>query len=74
MKDSKGADKCEEEKAQANAVKERIEEHEKMLVEIENERNKKLNTIGNIVYHDVPISKDEENNGIHATWGEIPAL
>jgi len=74
MKDSKGADKCEEEKAQANAVKERIEEHEKMLVEIENERNKKLNTIGNIVYHDVPISKDEANNGIHATWGEVPAL
>jgi seryl-tRNA synthetase len=74
MKDSKGADKCEEEKAQANAVKERIEEHEKMLDEIEKERNKKLNTIGNIVYHDVPISKDEENNGIHATWGEIPAL
>jgi hypothetical protein len=25
MKESKGADKCEEEKAQANAVKERIE-------------------------------------------------
>lgn len=29
MKESKGADKCEEEKAQANAVKERIEITEK---------------------------------------------
>ena len=29
MKESKGADKCEEEKAQANAVKERIEATEK---------------------------------------------
>ena len=33
MKESKGADKCEEEKAQANAVKERIEEAEKALQE-----------------------------------------
>jgi len=27
-------------------------------------RNKKLNLIGNIVYHDVPISQDEANNAI----------
>ena len=33
MKESKGADKCEEEKAQANAVKERIEEAEKALLD-----------------------------------------
>lgn len=64
MKDSKGADKCEEEKAQANAVKERIEEHEKMLEEVEVERTKRLNSIGNLVYEDVPISKDEEHNKV----------
>jgi len=37
-------------------------------------RDKKLNTIGNIVYHDVPVSQDEANNGIYSTWGEIPEL
>lgn len=31
---------------------------------------KKLNLIGNIVYHDVPVSKDENNNGIYSTWGQ----
>ena len=74
MKESKGADKCEEEKAQANAVKERIEESEKALLELENDRNKKLNSIGNIVYSDVPISKDEEENRVESTWGTIPEL
>lgn len=74
MKESKGADKCEEEKAQANAVKEKIELTEKQLEEVENERTKKLNTIGNIVYSDVPISKDEANNAIVAKWGEVPDL
>lgn len=74
MKESKGADKCEEEKAQANAVKERIEASEKLLDEIDGERTKKLNTIGNLVAADVPVSKDEANNAVVAKWGEIPAL
>jgi seryl-tRNA synthetase len=75
MKDSKGEDKCEEEKAQANAVKEKIEETEKRMVEVDGERTKRLNTIGNIVDGSVPISKDEEkDNGIAVTWGEIPDL
>ena len=74
MKESKGQDKCEEEKAQANAVKERIEETENMLKEVETERNKKLNSIGNIVFSDVPISKDEANNAVVSTYGTIPEL
>jgi len=74
MKDSKGADKCEEEKAQANAVKEKIELAEKQLEEVEAERTKKLNTIGNLVHTDVPISKDEANNLVVNKWGEIPEL
>jgi seryl-tRNA synthetase len=74
MKDSKGADKCEEEKANANAVKEKIEAAEKQLEEVETERTKKLNTIGNLVWSDVPISKDEANNAVVAKWGEIPDL
>lgn len=35
-------------------------------------RNQKLNLIGNLVYSDVPISKDEELNKVVSTWGEIP--
>ena len=64
MKDSKGQDKCEEEKSQANAVKERIEQAEKQLEEVETERTKELNKIGNIVHTDVPVSKDEEHNAV----------
>ena len=74
MKESKGADPCEEEKAQANEVKQRIEQTEKALNEAEAERTKKLNSIGNIVHHDVPISKDEANNAVVSTWGEVPLL
>ena len=74
MKESKGQDKCEEEKAQANAVKEKIELAEKQLEEIEGERTKKLNSIGNLVFEDVPISKDEANNKVVASWGEPSGL
>lgn len=74
MKASKGADKCDEERAQANAVKEQIDEQEKLLDVIDAERTKKLNTIGNIVYDDVPISKDEANNAVVEKWGDIPEL
>lgn len=69
MKESKGADPCEEEKKQSLEVKGRIEQTEAMLIEVETERTKKLNTIGNLVYHDVPISKDEAESGIYSTWG-----
>lgn len=75
MKESKGTDKCEEEKAQANAVKEKIDEAETQLIEVEKVRTKKLGTIGNIVADDVPVSKDEEkDNGILSTWGTIPEM
>lgn len=59
IKESKGAEKCEEEKAQSNQMKEKIEQVEKQLSECDTLRSAKLNTIGNLVYHDVPISKDE---------------
>lgn len=55
-------------------MKAKIEEAEKELEITENLRNSKLNSIGNIVYHDVPVSKDEAENGIHSTWGDIPEL
>lgn len=36
--------------------------------------NKKLNSIGNIVAPDVPVSKDEKDNAVVSTWGEVPEL
>lgn len=67
-------DCLQEEKQQANQIKEKIEKAEKDLEETEKQRNTKLNGIGNIVYSDVPISKDEANNAVVSTWGEIPSL
>jgi seryl-tRNA synthetase len=35
---------------------------------------KKINSIGNIIAPDVPVSNDEKDNAIVSTWGEIPSL
>lgn len=43
-------------------MKAKIEEAEKEKDELTHLRDKKLNLIGNIVHHDVPIEKDEELN------------
>lgn len=63
-----------EEKKQSNEMKEKIEATEKEKDELTHLRNQKLNLIGNIVYQDVPISKDENDNAIFSKWGEIPEL
>jgi seryl-tRNA synthetase len=58
-----------EEKARSNEIKAKIDEAEKQKDDLTNARNKKLNTVGNIVHESVPISKDEANNAIYSTWG-----
>lgn len=45
-------------------MKERLEQVEKELAECDHLRTQKLNTVGNIVYSDVPIAKDEAENKI----------
>jgi seryl-tRNA synthetase len=55
-------------------MKERIEQVEKELDECATLRTAKLNTIGNLVYQDVPVSKDENLNAVYSTWGEVPDL
>jgi len=63
-----------EEKNNAKLVNDKIataiiEEKEiKLLID------KKLKSIGNIVQADVPISKDEKENQVVRTWGNIPDL
>jgi seryl-tRNA synthetase len=63
-----------EEKKEAAEINTRIAEKKTQETETFKELNAKLNTIGNIVYQDVPISKDEENNAVVSTWGTIPEL
>jgi len=58
-----------EEKKQSNEMKERIEAAEKEKDELTNMRNAKLNLIGNIVYSDVHISKNEAESPIYSQWG-----
>lgn len=36
--------------------------------------NKKIGSIGNIVYSDVPFGKDEKKNELVATWGQVPTI
>lgn len=42
--------------------------------DIQTELNKKVGSIGNIVYHDVPVAKDEKKNELVSQWGEISQL
>lgn len=55
-------------------MKERIEQVEKELDECSHLRAQKLNLIGNLVYSDVPVSKDEALNQVVSQWGDIPEL
>ena len=36
--------------------------------------DKKVKTIGNIVYHDVPFGKDEKKNELVSNWGNVPTI
>ena len=73
VKDKKKANKadpCEEEVKRSKEITEAIELKEKEVVETEAQIDKLYGTIGNIVGADVPISKDEKDNFVVATWGE----
>ncbi|XP_069935845.1 probable serine--tRNA ligase, cytoplasmic isoform X1 [Cherax quadricarinatus] len=51
-------------------VDEAMVENNEKLVTTETERDAVLKEIGNIVYSDVPVSNDEENNAVVRTFGE----
>lgn len=51
-------------------VDEAMAENNEELVKTENERDAILKEIGNIVYDDVPVSNDEDNNAVVRTFGE----
>jgi len=55
--------------AQSQKVKAAIESKEKDCDAALEIRDQKLNSIGNLVHESVPVSKDEEKNGLIRTWG-----
>ncbi|KAG7176250.1 serine--tRNA ligase, cytoplasmic-like [Homarus americanus] len=51
-------------------VDEAMNQNNEDLVKTESERDAVLKEIGNIVYEDVPVSQDEDNNAVVRTFGE----
>ncbi|XP_071530768.1 probable serine--tRNA ligase, cytoplasmic isoform X2 [Panulirus ornatus] len=52
-------------------VDEAMTQNNEELTKTENDRDTVLKEIGNIVYDDVPVSNDEDNNAVVRTFGEI---
>jgi len=53
-------------------LEKKIPQWEQELKAIEDEREKALKVIGNIVHASVPVSDNEDNNGLIKKWGEFP--
>lgn len=70
-KASKGKDQCEEEKEQANKVNAEIDNKKEEEKKASEALTAKLNEIGNIVHETVVADKNEDNNPIERTWGEV---
>jgi seryl-tRNA synthetase len=67
---SKGADQCEKEVAEKDAIENEVAKLEEVSEELQKARDIKLGKIGNLVPAEgVPISKDEENNLVVSKWG-----
>lgn len=73
-KASKGQDKCEDLMEKSGEIKKEIEIEGKNADSLVEQRNKKLNLIGNILGDNVPRFKDEDHNEVVRTWGEKSAI
>jgi seryl-tRNA synthetase len=69
----KAKEPCDAEVTQANEMKAKIAEEEKLLPILADERDKLLKTIGNIVDDEVPVSKDEEKDSLVVALNPMPA-
>jgi seryl-tRNA synthetase len=72
MKESKGKDKCEEEREQSRGYDAEIEAQRKITTDAIEAQEKALNLIGNIVSPLAVISKTEDDNKVVRTFGEVP--
>lgn len=63
--------------AQIKKIRVKIDEEmistEKEMVECETTRNSSLREVGNWLHESVPVSNDEDENGIERTWGDCEA-
>lgn len=50
-----------------------IVQNEKELVQHESTRNSSLREVGNWLHESVPVSNDEDENGVERTWGDCEA-
>ena len=57
---------------EAKKLKEKLKELESELAEIEKQRTELLYKIPNLPFEDVPVGKDETDNKVIRSWGEIP--
>lgn len=71
MKDSKGQDKCEEEKLQAKQMGEEIKQLKEEEVKLKHTLDEKVHKIGNIVHDSVTASKNEDLNDVVQQWGDV---
>lgn len=58
-------------KALSTFLKEQIAKFEATTVQVEQERDRKIVLIGNIVHESVPVSKNEDENAEIRKWGEF---
>ena len=70
-KASKGKDPCTELIAKKDELIKEVEVREKEANEMYAELKKVYSKVGNILHESVPISKDEKDNKIVKTWGEV---
>lgn len=73
-KESKGTDPCEELIKEAGEVDQKIVKEEAEAETLRKDLDRMLSRCGNIVEDSVPVSKDEVNNAVVRTWGEIPKI
>ncbi len=71
MKESKGQDKCEEEKKEAKEIGDKIKGMEVEEAELKLKLDDKVKKIGNLVHDSVIADGNEDNNEIVQTWGVI---
>jgi len=67
---SKGADKCEDLLTQKGKLETELKKLEDESAELQENRDKKLGMIGNLLHKSVPVFEDEKHNEVVMKWGK----
>merc|ERR1719460_2041423 len=68
--ESKGSDKCEDLLEQKGKLEKEKEELQSVSKELEQKRDAKLHSIGNVLHSTVPVFEDEKDNERVSIWGK----